>query len=221
MKRVQKLTSDGSYTMYVPLLNEHFHSIHGAKTESEHIFIKHGLLNIDENILELNILEFGLGTGLNLLLTLQSSNSDDRHVFYHAIEQFPILKGEFPIDNLLFSEFSTTDIENLLYQHWGETIKVCGSFSVFKNKIDMLQFVPMKKYHLVYFDAFAPDVQPELWTVDFFQKIYNAMEIGGILVTYCAKGQFKRDLKEVGFVIESLPGPPGKREITRARKSFP
>ena len=221
MQRILKSTSDGSFTLFVPELNEPYHSIHGAQTESEHIFIRAGLDEIIPQFDQINILEFGLGTGLNALLTIQKAQLINKSIFYHSLEKYPVLTSEFQFDDNLLQVFSNLNIPEILYQNWEVDFSIDSQTIIHKSQIDFLEFKPFRKYHLVYFDAFAPEVQPELWTPILFQKIYDAMAFGGILISYCAKGQFKRDLKNVGFTIEGLPGPPGKREITRAKKSFP
>ena len=220
MQRILKITTDGSFTLFVPSLNEHFHSVHGAFTESNHIFIKAGFNYIAPHFEAINILEFGLGTGLNSLLTIQKSLEIDKPIFYHALEKFPVLPQEFSFDKALLSIFDNLNLQEILYQHWESDYNIDKNRTIHKSQIDFNDFVATKKYHLIYFDAFAPEIQPELWSLLLFQKIYDAMEYGGMLLTYCAKGQFKRDLRSVGFTVEGLPGPPGKREITRATKSF-
>lgn len=210
-------TSDGSPTLFVPELKEHYHSIHGSLTESKHIFIKYGLeLILNNNNKINNILEFGLGTGLNLLLTLEYAGQIP--IYYHSLEKYPLSTEEIHSLSASFSHYPFYDV--IHHTPWEEDIHLNEQVVLRKDKVDFRDFKPQKSYHLVYFDAFAPDVQPKLWEQGVFDRIFNCMEWGGVLVTYCAKGQVKRNLKAAGFRVEALPGPPGKREMTRAWKEL-
>jgi tRNA U34 5-methylaminomethyl-2-thiouridine-forming methyltransferase MnmC len=222
MPRKLVTTSDGSHTLYVPELGEHYHSVHGAVQESTHVFIKHGLEALPVGEGHLHIFEMGLGTGLNLLLT--ALQPLQRPVHYVSIEAYPVNADEAASLNYgsLFNEHPEAKallhaIHNL---PWGEPAELKPGFTIHKihAKLSDLPWGSLPQFNLVYFDAFAPDVQPNLWTEEVFAALYNQMQLGGTLVTYCAKGSVKRAMKTAGFTIERLPGPPGKREMTRAVK---
>ena len=168
----------------------------------------------------IKILEFGFGTGLNALLS--ASNAPKQiTIEYDTLDKYPLHKeitnqlnyGEVLNEVSLFDQIHSTS--------WGEKIEILPSFLLNKIQLDFRDFRSSKQYNLVYFDAFAPSKQPELWTIDILQSCYNLLEEGGVFATYSAKGQLKRDLKAIGFTVESLPGPPGKFEITRAIKPSP
>lgn len=222
MARKLVTTSDGSHTLFVPELGEHYHSIHGAVQESTHVFIKHGLEAVPTDDGPLYIFEMGLGTGLNLLLTALQPLQQPVH--YVSVEAYPVNAEEAGSLNYgsLFDEHP--EAKNLLHTlhnlPWDEPVEIKPGFTIHKihGKLSELDWAALPQFNLVYFDAFAPDVQPNLWTEEVFKALYNQMHVGGILVTYCAKGSVKRAMKAAGFTIERLPGPPGKREMTRARK---
>ncbi len=220
MNREIIITGDGSPTIFIPELKEHYHSVYGAVQESKHVFIEAGLNAISKN--NLRIFEVGYGTGLNAFLTLQESLKKDLSIVYYAIELYP-LEPEIT-DQLKFNDFlRLSPAETILYNDmhkaaWDQEIQITPGFTLKKIKHDILSSEIDFRYDLVYFDAFAPDVQPELWDKPVFQKIYNQLNKDGILVTYCVKGQVRRTLKETGFKVEKLPGPPGKREMIRAVK---
>lgn len=222
MKKVEIIvTADGSHTLFVPGLNEHYHSVHGAVQESRHVFIKNGLLKTAEKKDEIKILEIGLGTGLNVFLTFLENLKLKKKISYFAIEPFP-LKCEI-IEELNYAESLKTEnhshtFREIHFCEWDEYISVSNNFKFIKFKKKMKEFEPNAMFDVVYFDAFAPSVQPEMWRKDVFEKLYKWMEINSILITYCAKGEVKRTLKSVGFEVETLLGPPGKREMIRAIK---
>ena len=204
-------TADGSLTIWVPKLDEHYHSIHGAMTESQHVFIDAGLNAIQKN--EIHLLEVGLGTALNARLTCEQRK--EKQIHYLAIEKFPLNKEEI---QKVREKGSHKEAEILSIEP-GQPVELEPGFTVELSTIDVKVFNKSQPtFDLVYFDAFAPSAQPELWTQEVFQNLYDAMNLGGILVTYCAKGSVKRMLKKVGFQVEVLPGPPRKREMTRAWK---
>lgn len=221
MHREIIITGDGSTTIFIPELKEHYHSVYGAVQESKHVFIEAGLKNISRN--SISILEVGYGTGLNAFLTLQESLKKELQVTYYAVELYPLDKEFF--DQLKYDHFlRLSKVEKQLYSDmqkaaWSMEIQITPGYTLKKIKSDILSLEIDFKYDLVYFDAFAPAVQPELWDKTVFQKIYSHLNNHGILVTYCAKGQVQRTLKETGFTVEKLPGPPGKREMIRAVKS--
>ena len=212
-------TKDGSNTLYVPDLNEHYHSVHGALQESQHVFIKHGLEHILEQKRDVKILEIGFGTGLNAILTLPFALAQKAFVQYDTLEKYPLTMDV--VEQLHFEQFILNPelLDHFKKMHaapWNEPIDLSPYFTLQKIHETLEEFSPPEAYYdVVYFDAFAPEKQPELWTEEVFAKLYNATRPGGILVTYCAKGAFKRNLKAAGFIVEALPGPPGKREMTR------
>ena len=211
-----KMSDDGSHTLFVPELNEHYHSVYGARTESMHVFIESGLNRIKaENI---RILEIGFGTGLNVLLT--ALNRNDKTIEYHSLEKYP-LNAE--LEGILQFSAEQNEKETELFKAihnspWNSITETGEGFKLLKWEADLLTVEFSSKYDLVYFDAFAPDIQPEMWSEKVFEKIYNAMNVGGILTTYSAKGVVRRTLQKVGFTVERIPGPPHKREMLRATR---
>ncbi|MGD1981637.1 MAG: tRNA (5-methylaminomethyl-2-thiouridine)(34)-methyltransferase MnmD [Flavobacteriales bacterium] len=204
-------SSDGSLTIWVPELDEHYHSIHGALTESQHVFIDAGLLAFDKE--EVSILEVGLGTALNARLTLEQKG--ERNIHYFALEKFPLNVEEVNEIEALGHEKEA----RILKVEAGKPTVVEKGFTFELSTEDLRNFkTNVPSFDLIYFDAFAPSAQPELWSEEVFQTMYNALLPGGVLVTYCAKGVVKRTMKSVGFEVEALPGPPRKREMTRAWK---
>lgn len=231
MKREVIQTSDGSSTIYIPEMDENYHSTHGAIQEAEHVFIQHGLRKMEEgdargHELEegneqeasISIFEMGLGTGLNAFLTKIRSKAP---IEYTGIEAFPISDEELNALNYVdqIGEEFKNDFDSIQNAAWDETVKIDSKFSIHKihAKIENYQ-LEQESFDLIYFDAFGPRAQAEMWEIQILQKMYEGLKIGGALVTYCARGQFKRDLKSLGFELEALPGPPGKREMTRAWK---
>lgn len=203
-------TKDGSDTVFSKQYNATYHSIHGAVRESNHVFIENGLRVAISKFDSLSILEIGLGTALNLFLTLKELSN--KPIRYTAIEKFPLSED-------IYSNLSYAKEEGFIHVHqlpWNEKIEVKDGFVIKKINADFLEFKSKEIYNLVYLDAFAPTTQNELWQVEVLHKIFHMMAPQGILVTYCAKGELKRNLKSVGFIVETLAGPPGKREMTRA-----
>lgn len=218
MKRTIERTADGSATLFVPELDEHYHSVKGAQTESQHIFIGLGL-NASAAACP-RVLEIGFGTGLNALLTLEAAEENRRKVHYTGIELYP-LSWEV-VKQLGYSE--SPFFETLHTVAWEEDNVITPYFTLRKLQAD---FTDTKEtppgfdppFDLVYFDAFAPEKQPEMWSQELFNQLYVSMNKGGILTTYCAKGIVRRMLQAAGFTVERLPGPPGgKREVLRGRK---
>ena len=210
-------TEDGSSSIINKNLNECYHSTSGAINESKHIFIENGLLACKKKIL--NTLEVGFGTGLNALLTQIICDKNKTINNYHSIENLPILSKDYLALNYC-KQLNIKD-DNFIKMHnssWGEKITISKYFSLLKINIDLQTFNPTTKYDLIYFDAFSPNKKPELWTYNIFKKLYKNLNNNGILITYCAKGAFKRTLKEIGFEVSSIDGPIGKREITQAKK---
>ncbi len=222
MKKELLKTGDGSTTLHLPQWNEQYHSKHGAIQEALHVFIKHGLQYVCNPNLNkpLSILEIGFGTGLNALLTYISSKEiDNLSIDYTGLEAYPVAMEE--IDNLNFSEQLNMDNKVYTKLHssaWEQREKISDTFYLTKKNIRFEDFQESEKFHLIYFDAFGPRVQPELWEKPIFQQMYLALKPNGVLVTYSAKGAVRRTMQEVGFTVERLPGPPGKREMLRAIK---
>ena len=214
-------TADGSYTLYVPELDEHYHSVKGALTESQHIFIDMGLKH--STVPSPRILEIGLGTGLNCFLTLLTAEETERHIHYTGIERYPldmetISKLDYPS---LIHKGHETDYFAIHQTPWEKDVELSPWFTLHKLKGDFTCYTFDKGYDIIYFDAFAPEKQPEMWEQSLFDKLYHVLNEGGILTTYCAKGVVRRMLQTAGFKVERLPGPPGgKREILRATKGF-
>ncbi|MDR1180505.1 MAG: tRNA (5-methylaminomethyl-2-thiouridine)(34)-methyltransferase MnmD [Bacteroidales bacterium] len=223
MGRKVIITADGSSSIYVESLDECYHSIHGAIQESEHIFIQSGLYSDNlKRMQTVSILEIGFGTGLNALLTYFFANKTGQKIYYLAIEPYPLSTEE--LKALNYSDklsFPQTDevFQSLHSVEWGRPEELSEHFVITKHKISALDMVlPENNFDLVYFDAFSPEVQPELWSGIVFENIFKSMKHHGVLVTYSTKGDVKRALKQVGFRIEKLPGPAGKREILRGIK---
>ena len=206
-------SADGSTTLWVPGLDEHYHSIHGALTESQHVFIEAGLKAIGTS--NVRILEVGLGTALNARLTLDQAQKDGRTIAYDALEKFPLTKEE--IEAVGFQGMSKE--APFLTATPGAVTQITEKFTFRLLVEDVKTFNGEQgSYDLIYFDAFAPSAQPDLWTDAVFENMYGLLKPGGALVTYCAKGVVKRSMKAAGFEVEALPGPPRKREMTRAWK---
>jgi tRNA U34 5-methylaminomethyl-2-thiouridine-forming methyltransferase MnmC len=212
-------TEDGSHTLKHATYPEHYHSTFGAIQESQHIFIKSGLEQLAHGTNKINVFEVGFGTGLNALLTYQWANDNKTFVNYLGIEAYPI---SLEISKQLnYPQLLNADREVFSKMHYDKADEVTLSKYFVLQRItgffEELQLEP-NVYNLVYFDAFSPDSQPELWTESIFSKLFVAMKMNGVLTTYSTKGIVKRALKSSGFKIEKLPGPPGKREILRAIK---
>lgn len=215
-------TADGSHTIHLRSLDEHYHSRHGAAQEARHIFIRHGYAAVQPIVpSRLRLLEMGFGTGLNALLTWESATRDALPVSYTTVEAHPLANAL--VDRLNHPAQTPTRDAAIVFaalhdSAWGVPHVFGRSFSFIKWPLRLQDFQPEEAFDLIYYDAFSPKVQPELWTRAIFEKMYALLAEGGMLLTYCAKGEVKRNLKAAGFSVENLPGPPGKREITRARK---
>lgn len=211
-------TEDGSHTIFVPELGEHYHSVHGAIQESEHIFIGCGLRTCNAD--PLRILEAGFGTGLNAFMTAIEASIQKKKIFYTAIEKYP-LSGSVT-GRLNYKEFFPAEYAYLFDMihsaRWGYSESITDFFTLNKIECDLSEYETDERFDLIYFDAFGPDKQPEMWTGDIFRKISEMSVRDGILITYSSKGSVKRSLKGAGFDVALLPGPPGKRHILRAVK---
>ncbi|SIT08687.1 tRNA (5-methylaminomethyl-2-thiouridine)(34)-methyltransferase MnmD [Belliella pelovolcani] len=217
-------TEDGSHSLYHAGLNETYHSFHGAYRESVHVFMLYGLetwFMRNPGVQPIRIFEVGFGTGLNAWLTLVWAEQNKIPVLYHSIEPFPLEKE-------IYSQLNYTEVDETIMHYkpyferlhqapWNEGAIVSEYFNM-KKDITTLEEVQLYPTDVVFFDAFAPSKQPELWTKAMLEKVTESMNSGGIFTTYCAMGQLKRDLKDLGLTVETLPGPPGKKEMTRAVK---
>lgn len=217
-------TADGSHSLLNTTIKETYHSVHGAIQESAHVFIKNGLeyfVHIHKPK-QISVLEIGFGTGLNALMTLQSALQMGISIYYTTLEAFPVNSKTTQLLNysqLLDFNNSNRYFERLHDVSWEEEKTIENNFFIkkLKGKVQEINF-PTSSFDLIYFDAFAPSKQPEMWEMNVLQKIEMAMKPNAVFVTYCAKGQLKRDLKLLGLSVEKLPGPPGKKEMVRATK---
>ena len=220
MERQLIKTSDSSHTLYIPEMDEHYHSTHGAFQESKHVFIEKGFHHLERGIEPVNVLEIGFGTGLNALLTLIESEKQRRRVRYVGIEPYPLEKELYEKLNygeVVGYENAGAFLTDMHEKQWNFPYYISEYFVLNKLKTTFQDAaLQPSMFHLIYYDAFAPGKQEEMWNKELFQKCYNALTGGGVLVTYSSKGQVKRDLTEAGFKVEKLEGPQGKREMLRA-----
>ncbi|MDY8134131.1 tRNA (5-methylaminomethyl-2-thiouridine)(34)-methyltransferase MnmD [Aquimarina sp. 2201CG5-10] len=223
LKREIIITADGSTTIHLPDLNEQYHSKHGAINEALHVFIKNGLHHIltSRDFSSLDILEIGFGTGLNAFITLLETQKNEQKLNYIGVEAFPVTLDE--IKQMKYpdalSAIEKEHLFNMMHQtDWEKSTEITQKFRLTKRKQFFADIDDKDNFDLIYFDAFGARVQPDLWTVQIFEKMYDALRSNGVLVTYSAKGSVRRAMQEVGFTVERLPGPPGKREMLRAIK---
>lgn len=214
MNRELQLTADGSHTLFIPEMNEHYHSVNGAVQESRHIFIEAGLRRIEKKYIR--IMEIGFGTGLNAFLTLIDAEATCvSRIDYYSVELYP-LSSEI-VKALNYGEQIYPEKKNLyedLHEaEWDKEVEICPRFTLHKILGDSNTCDIPPEIDLIYFDAFAPDKQPEMWTPEIFEKLYAHTAPGGIIVTYCAKGEVRRRMQAAGFCMQRLPGPPGKRHM--------
>lgn len=217
MEREVFITEDGSSSIRVPGLGENYHSALGALTESAHVFIKNGLERIQ--LKQIRIFDIGFGTGLNAYLSYLHAIENNLRIEYFTVEKYPLTPEE--VGKMNFSHQTGHHEEAFHSLHassWGHPVKLQEQFTLMKIRGDLLQIEFPDQLDLIFFDAFAPDKQPDLWEKAIFQKLFLHLNAGGIFVTYSAKGQVRRDLIATGFEVERLPGPPGKREMIRAIK---
>lgn len=223
------ITADGSVTIAIPELNVTYHSKHGAIQESMHVFIEAGLRPLLHRQETIAIFEMGFGTGLNALLTLIEATKHQQKINYYTVEAFPV-------ENKIIAQLNYCEqlqqpelkplFEQLHTAPWNQPIQLNPWFTIQKNhttlfNLSTIQPVnPLQPVNLIYYDAFAPGAQPELWTAETFTQLFNMLTAGGILVTYCSKGDVRRAMKAAGFTVEKIPGPPGKREMVRAMKPY-
>ncbi|MBT8318289.1 MAG: tRNA (5-methylaminomethyl-2-thiouridine)(34)-methyltransferase MnmD [Lutibacter sp.] len=219
MERKIIITNDGSSTIHLPDWNEQYHSKHGAIQEAKHVFIKNGLSLFSNQ--EISILEIGFGTGLNSFITFLEAQKLDLEIDYVGVEAYPVSKNE--IDQLNYvtalkaTKFSSV-FDAMHSQSWDVKSEVSALFHLTKRHQFFNEIQDVNYFNLIYFDAFGARVQPELWTEAIFKIMYDALKEKGVLVTYSAKGSVRRAMQSVGFIVERLPGPPGKREMLRATK---
>ena len=203
-------TADGSFTLFIPEVQETYHSTHGAVQESMHVFIENGLKACDKEMIR--VLEVGLGTGLNAMLTLQHAT---QKIDYCALEPYPLSKE-------ILNELATSGSDKFEMKfhasNVGEWISIQENFSFVRMEIGLEEFSSEEKFDVIYYDAFGPRVEPGLWTLERIQQCFDLLNEGGVFVTYCAKGEVRRNLQAAGFVVERLAGPPGKREMLRGKK---
>ncbi len=215
-----KITDDGSSTLYSSKYEQHYHSIHGAINESLHVFIRAGFEALAVGNQQVDILEIGFGTGLNALLTYFAAKS--RRISYTGIEAYPLSEELLAELNYAqqISEPSAHKIFQQLHQaSWNKAVQISPTFTLIKYQGLLQEFNTTGHYDLIYFDAFAPDTQPELWTKVVFTQLFGMTKPGAILTTYSVKGTVRRYLIEAGFEVEKIPGPPGKRSMLRARRA--
>jgi tRNA U34 5-methylaminomethyl-2-thiouridine-forming methyltransferase MnmC len=216
-------TADGSHTLFDAMAGEHYHSVNGAIAESLHVYIGAGLLERLKSAENINILEIGFGTGLNALLTWYETIGKAM-VKYHAIDIRPIelqLALKLAYGEKLPHHAASQVFRDMLQTPWNREVQVDTHFYLKKEQADVLLFEAVSQtYDLVYFDAFSPAAQPDLWTAEVFEKIFKGMKPGGILTTYAAKGIVKQAMRKAGFLLERLPGSRGKRHMLRARNPY-
>ncbi len=223
LKREIRTTNDGSKTLYINELNENYHSHHGAVQEAEHVFIKNGLILVKDY--EINILELGFGTGLNVLVTINEYLKTDKNhkINYFSLEKYPISESEIK-DLAYFELFSAVELKNIYQKihqtEWEKPVEIMKGFHLKKIRCDFfdLKNIDLPKINLVYFDCFGARVQPDLWEKPLFEMVSDKMSTNGLLTTYSSKGSVRRILKELNFNVEKKQGPPGKREMINAVK---
>lgn len=216
-------TADGSHTLFNAALNETYHSRHGARQESVHVYIEHGLKHRLAGTNRVRVLEVGFGTGLNIWLTaLEALPRTEIQFFVHTVEPFPLSWDVIAATHLFTAHEHAALAQQMHSAPWNVPVQLLPNLQITKHSTPVLA-APLAHtfFDVIYFDAFAPEKQPEMWTPAVLTQMFEVLAPGGVLVTYCAKGQLKRDLRSCGFVVEALPGPPGKREMVRAVKPGP
>lgn len=217
-KPILEETADGSHTLFVPALNEHYHSVNGAVQEALHVFLNAGLNECKKD--EIAVFEVGFGTGLNAFLTAKWAEQSGKVIRYTSIEAFPL--SEEITSKLNYAKETDRELYTALHRaEWGTEQQISDHFYLTKIEADFIAFnfsSLLQAFDVIYFDAFAPDVQPDMWSQEIFDKMYLIAQENAILTTYCAKGEVRRRMQSAGFTVERIPGPPGKREMLRARK---
>ncbi len=220
MQTELRLTEDGSHTLFVPAIDESYHSTYGAIQESRHIFIEAGLKHCPKQYVR--VLEIGFGTGLNAFLTLLEAEVSGKQIHYTSLELYPVevskaLQLNYPEE---LAPEKRQIFEKLHTSAWNEEIPTTPSFTLKKIETDFTSYLFDHHFDVIYFDAFSPEKQPEMWSEALFSTIYAHCYPGAILTTYCAKGIVRRAMQNAGFTVERLEGPPGKREMLRGQKSL-
>ncbi|MCU0395026.1 MAG: tRNA (5-methylaminomethyl-2-thiouridine)(34)-methyltransferase MnmD [Chitinophagaceae bacterium] len=221
MRREIQVTADGSHTLQVAGSEVTYHSKFGAIQESEHVYIGAGLQPFIGKADPIRVFEMGFGTGLNAFLAYLEARQEKVKIEYEAVEAFPLQREEYRELNYahVLRKRELSESFQMIHQApWNKTIRIGTLFTLVKHHTPIEEFETEKKFHVIFYDAFAPSAQPELWTEDLFAKMYDMLLPDGILTTYCSKGDVRRTLEAVGFDIEKLPGPRGKREMVRAFK---
>lgn len=218
------ITEDGSHTLFIPELEETYHSTHGAIQESNYVFIERGLNFFvkERGLSNLRIFEVGFGTGLNALVTALHAEKNRIFIKYSCIEPFPLKSKE--VDKLNYSQCMKNETAAQIFTKihetdWGKVAEISPYFQIEKTRKYLQDYNFTKQFDICFFDAFSPSKQPEMWERGMLEKIFDGLVSRGIFVTYCAKGQLKRDLKRIGFDVETLPGPPGKMQMVRGIKT--
>ena len=221
MDKVIEISGDGSHTLFVPALGEHYHSMRGAVQEAMHVYLRAGLQRCDKQ--EIHLLEIGFSTRLNAFLTLLDTEASGKIIHYTALEKYPIAIEQ--ARELNYSDIIAPSREEeftrLHEAPWNEWAAITPRFKLNKREHDVTrpeEFLPDALFDVIYFDAFGPEKQPDMWTRDIFERVHALSGEGAVLTTYCAKGAVRRMLQEIGYRVERLPGPPGKREMLRAIK---
>ena len=209
-------THDGSKSLFLPEMNETYHSKFGAITESKHVFIRSGYQFVEAD--EISIFEVGFGTGLNVFLTYLEQQKDHRKIYFETIEKYPLPDEVIEQINIFENPQEKELFARLHRSGWEKQVALNENFILCKRQADLSDYQSDRKFDLVYFDAFAPNKQAEMWSEEIFQKMYDLLKEKGVLVTYSAKGSVRRTMQAVGFTVERIPGPPGKREMLRAMK---
>jgi Uncharacterized conserved protein len=216
-KPVPELTSDGSYTLYIKEIDEHYHSTNGAIVEADIVYIKNALL--ERGLKEVSVLEIGFGTGLNCFMTFLEAIKRGLKIHYVTLELYPLTLEE--ISNVNYPSILSPENENeFIMMHtceWNREVRINDNFTIEKRHLDLTKDDVVGNFDVVYFDSFAPDKQPEMWTDAIYQKIAGVMNPNAIMTTYCAKGVVRRGWQSAGLKMERIPGPPGKREMLRGR----
>ncbi len=213
-------SEDGSSTIMCEDLQETYHSVHGAVQESLHVFIKAGLqkfLSLHPQRKQIRILEIGFGTGLNALLSFREAQTAKVSLWYHAIDKYPLppeILAKLNYGEVLSCEALYSEIKEAAWNR----INPVAAHQLFLEKLDLSEFRSSYQYDLIFFDAFSPDKQPALWSPAVFDNLFAHTVPAGILTTYSAKGQVRRNMQAAGFRVERIAGPPGKREMLRATK---
>jgi tRNA U34 5-methylaminomethyl-2-thiouridine-forming methyltransferase MnmC len=216
-------TSDGSHTIYLPEINEQYHSVHGAITESNYVYIEKGYnFHKSKNP---KVFEAGFGTGLNCLLTALQAEQSKRPTLYISIEKYPLDKNM--TSQLNFGRLISAEAQHIFEKinecQWNEIVPISGYFNLCKIEGDLIDYnlTQVENCDVIFYDAFGPDKQPEIWTPTIFRKIHSVTSPGGVFVTYSSKGEVRRQLAANGFEMERLPGPPGKIHMLRGIKKEP